>query len=246
MRSLKIVFIVLIFSSSISHAGLPKPLGWVSDYAGLLDENMVTQISSALASINASTGAEIAVITRNSLEEYGTIEEMALAYLSGWGVGQKAQDNGLVLMLVIDEAAGYRAYRFETGYGLEGELPDGLLGQIGREEIVPRFRQGDYGSGILAAVVRIGNILGADMTVAPPQKTVKRRGGIGSLIFLAVIVILMLSGRGRRSGLLWLLLLGAMGGPRRSGGGFGGGGFGGGFGGFGGGGGGGGGATGSW
>lgn len=246
MRSLKVLFIVLIFSFSVSHAGLPRPLGWVSDYAGLLDENTVTQISSVLASINASTGAEIAIITQNSFEEYGTIEEMALAYLSGWGVGQKGQDNGLVLMIVIDEATGYRAYRFETGYGLEGDLPDGLLGQIGREEIVPRFRQGDYGSGILAAVVRIGNILGADIAVAPPQKTVKRRGGIGSLIFLAVVLILMLSGRGRRSGLFWLLLLGAMGGSRRSGGGFGGGGFGGGFGGFGGGGGGGGGATGSW
>jgi uncharacterized protein len=246
MRSLKVLFIALILSFSVSHAGLPRPLGWVSDYAGLLDENIVTQTSGLLASIKASTGAEIAVITRNSLEEYGTIEEMALAYLTGWGVGQKGQDNGLVLMIVIDETTGYRGYRFETGYGLEGELPDGLLGQIGREEIVPRFGEGDYGGGILAAVIRIGNILGADMTTAPPQKTAKGRGGIGSLIFIAIIIILMLSGRGRRSGLLWLLLLGAMGGGRRSGGGFGGGGFGGGFGGFGGGGGGGGGATGSW
>ncbi len=246
MKSLKIAVGILIFSSSISLAGLPRPLGWVSDYAGLLDRSSINQITGVLASINASTGAEIAIITQNSLEEYGAIEEMALAYLTGWGVGRKGQDNGLVLMIVMDEATGYRAYRFETGYGLEGDLPDGLLGQIAREEIVPRFQQGDYGGGILAAVIRVGDILGADMTVTPPQKTVKRRGGIGSLVFMAIIAILILSGRGRRSGLLWLLLLGAMGGSRRSGGSFGGGGFGGGFGGFGGGGGGGGGATGSW
>ena len=246
MKSLKIAVGILIFSSSISLAGLPRPSGWVSDYAGLLDKSNINQITGVLASINASTGAEIAVITQNSLEEYGAIEEMALAYLTGWGVGRKGQDNGLVLMIVMDEATGYRAYRFETGYGLEGDLPDGLLGQIAREEIVPRFQQGDYGGGILATVIRVGDILGADMTVTPPQKTVKRRGGIGSLVFMAIIAILMLSGRGRRSGLLWLLLLGAMGGSRRSGGSFGGGGFGGGFGGFGGGGGGGGGATGGW
>ncbi len=246
MKNLKVALVVFVFSSSVSIAGLPRPLGWISDYANLLDRNSIDRINGVLTSINASTGAEVAVITRNSLEEYGAIEEMALAYLTGWGIGRKGEDNGLLLMIVMDEAANLRAYRFETGYGLEGDLPDGLLGQIGREEIMPRFQQGDYGGGILAAVIRIGDILGADMTVTPPSRTVKRKGGIGSLIFMAIIIIMAFSRRGRRSGLFWLLLLGFMGGPRRSGGGFGGGGFGGGFGGFGGGGGGGGGATGSW
>ncbi len=242
MKSLTTAVIILIILSSISLAGVPRPLGWVSDYAGLLDGSSINQLTGVLASIKTSTGVEFAVITRNSLDEYGSIEEMALAYLTEWGVGRKGEDNGLVLLIVMDEATGLKAYRFETGYGLEGDLPDGLLGQIGREEIAPRFQQGDYGGGILAATIRIGRILGADMTAAPPKKTARGKRGIGSLIFMAIIIIMALSGRGRRSGLFWLLLLGAMGGPRRSGGG----GFGGGFGGFGGGGGGGGGATGGW
>lgn len=246
MKSLTAAVIIVIVLSSISLAGIPRPLGWVSDYAGLLDGSSINQLTGVLASIKTSTGVEFAVITRNSLDEYGAIEEMALAYLTGWGVGGKDQDDGLVLLIVMDEATGLKAYRFETGYGLEGDLPDGLLGQIGREEIVPRFQQGDYGGGILAATIRIGSILGADMTAAPPIRTARGKRGIGSLIFIAMIIIMAFSRRGRRSGLFWLLLLGVMGGPRRSGGGFGGGGFGGGFGGFGGGGGGGGGATGGW
>jgi uncharacterized protein len=240
-----IFILVLFFCSSSSMAGLPRPLGWVSDYAGLLAGNERQQIDAVIGSMNRSTGVEVAVVTQNSLGDYGSIEEMALAYLEGWGVGGKNKDNGLVILVVVDPEAGYKRYRFETGYGLEGDLPDGLLGQIGREELVPRFQNGQYGQGIMAALVRIGDILGADMSAQRPTESPVRKKGIGSLIFLLFFLLLLFSRRGRGSGLLWLLLLGGLGGGR-SGGGFGGGGFGGGFGGFGGGTGGGGGASGSW
>ena len=238
------VILVLVLAIAV-HAGLPRPLGWVSDYAGLLDGNSVNRLNQALNSIKTSTGMEIAVVTQNSLGEYGSIDEMGLAYLQGWGIGRQGKDDGLLILVVYDKTSDFKGYRFETGYGLEGDLPDGLLGQIGREEFVPRFRDGDYGGGILAAVIRIGNILGADLNMAPPAGG-KRKGG--SIVpFIVLMIIFILLGRKRRgSGLFWLLLLGGLGGPRR-GGGFGGGGFGGGgFGGFGGGGGGGGGASGGW
>jgi uncharacterized protein len=238
--------VTLAICSTSALAGLPRPLGWVSDYADLLDNSQKQQIGAVIESINRSTGVEIAVVTQSSLGDYGSIEEMGLAYLEGWGVGQENQDNGLVILVVIDPEAGYRRYRFESGYGLEGDLPDGLLGQIGREEIVPRFQEGQYGPGIMAALMRIGDILGADMSAQRPTASPVRGKGIGSLVFLLFFLLLLFSRRGRGSGLLWLLLLGGFGGSRRSGGGFGGGGFGGGFGGFGGGAGGGGGASGSW
>lgn len=242
-----IVFILFaVMSSSPSMAGLPRPLGWVSDYANLLEPNEVQKIDAVIQSMNRSTGVQIAVVTQNSLGDYASIEEMGLAYLEGWGVGGKDEDNGLVLLVVVDPKSDYKQYRFETGYGLEGNLPDGLLGQIGREEMVPRFQNGQYGAGIMAALVRIGGILGADTSAKTSPQSPVRRKGIGSLIFLLFFLMLIFSRRGRGSGLLWLLLLGGLGGSRRSGGTFGGGGFGGGFGGFGGGTGGGGGASGSW
>jgi uncharacterized protein len=243
-------------------ASLPRPLGFVSDYAGLLGRQQVDRITQAVSGIEASTGAEIAVIIQDTLGEYATVEELALAYLSEWKIGKKGSDNGLVLLVVVDQSRQHGQYRFETGRGLEGDLPDGRLGQIGREDLVPYFRQGDYGGGILAAVVRIGEVLGADMSASRPERP--RGKGISALaIIIAVIIFFMLfggAGRGGRRGisggmggsnLLWLMLLGGLGGRR--GGGFGGGsfggggGFGGGFGGFGGGGGGaGGGASGGW
>jgi len=244
-RILLIVSIALIPFFAV-RGDLPRPLGWVSDYAGLLDRDSIQRLNDVISAVKASVGVEIAVVTRSSLDEFGSLEETGLAYLEGWGVGQKGKDNGLVILIVYDPSTDYKGYKIETGYGLEGELPDGLLGQIAREEMVPYFKQGEFGKGVLAAVVRIGNVLGADLGAAAPSKTRRTGGGLGWILFLFLMMILLAGRRGRGSGLLALLLLGGLGGPRRSGG-FGGGGFGGGgFGGFGGGSGGGGGVSGSW
>jgi len=247
------ILIPLLLLLNAGFASVPRPLGWVSDYAGLFDRGGLNRITDAITAIKASTGAEIAVVTQNSMGEFGSREEMSLAYLERWGIGEKGKDNGLLILILYDRNSNLREYRFETGLGLEGDLPDGLLGQIAREEMAPRFRQGDFSGGVLAAVVRIGNILGADLTQVPAaQKPIAGKKGIGSFVFFIFIIIMLLSrvitGRGRGGGLLALFLLGSMMGPRGRIGGFGGGGFGGGsFGGFGGGGGGaGGGAGGSW
>jgi uncharacterized protein len=253
MNKFNTTLLLLILMISPALWALPRPQGYVSDYMDLLDAQSVGAITDVIRSIEASTGAEIAVIIQDSLESNTAIEEEALQYLSGWKIGKKGEDNGLVLLVVDDKVHNIHNYRFETGRGLEGQLPDGFLGQVGREEMVPWFRSGDFGKGILSAVIRIGNRLGADLNASPPRKATKGVPGIAGLIFFIVMMIIFSGlGRGRRggagSGLFWLLMLSGMGGRR--GGGFGSGGFGGGgggFGGFGGGGGGaGGGATGGW
>jgi uncharacterized protein len=253
MRRAALILLLLVFAVPGVLAALPRPQGYVSDYVGILDDGSRAEITQAIEAIEKSTAAEIAVIIQDTLGESATIEEAALAYLSEWKVGKKGKDNGLVLLIVTNRSGSHGEYRFETGLGLEGELPDGLLGQIGREDIIPRFRAGEIGGGILAAVYRIGIILGADMSAIQPKKPGPGGSGIGALLFFLIILFFIFGGLGRRgggSGLLWLMLLGSMGSGRGQGG-FGGRGFGGfgggGFGGFGGGGGGaGGGATGSW
>ena len=255
MKRIFAVFFVLANFGTGAYAALPRPIGYVSDYVGILDNKSISEISRAIEAIEASTGAEIAVVLQDTLGEFASVEEMASAYLFEWKVGKKGKDNGLVLLIVTDRSASHGEYRFETGLGLEGDLPDGLLGQVGREELLSRFRSGDVGGGIFAAVYRIGTILGADMGAVQHKKPRSGGSGIGALVFMIIIFFLIFGSRGRRGGggsnLLWLLLLSGMGGDRGRGGfggGFGGGGFGGGgFGGFGGGGGGaGGGASGRW
>jgi uncharacterized protein len=130
-------------------------------------------------------------------------------------------------------------------------LPDGLAGEIIRYDLIPRFKQGDYGGGILAAVYKIGKIAGGEVVSYPKSRRKKTNiGNFVYLIFLLFFIITSIFGRRRRRGgnlgLLWLLAGFGMG--RSSSGGFSGGSSGGfsSFGGFGGGMGGGGGASGGW
>ncbi len=241
MKKITVVLIILLLTSIAWSQNLPRYRGYVNDYAGMIDSRSAAQIEAVISSIEKSTGVEIAVVTIKSLEGR-PIEEEALRYLEGWGVGKKGTDNGVVIL--VDQQG--RKVRIEVGYGLEGVLPDGLAGEIIRYEIIPRFKQGDYGGGLLAAIYKIGKIVGGE-TVTYPE-TNRKRSNIGGLIYLLVIVFIIISGfsgrrRGSRLGLLFFLTgfgLGRSGGWGSSSGGFGG------FGGFGGGTGGGGGATGGW
>jgi uncharacterized protein len=196
----------------------------------------------------------MAILTIKSLEGQN-IEEFAINIAHDkWKLGQKGKDNGLLFLIAVND----RKYRIEVGYGLEGLLPDSLVGGIGRQYLVPNFRSGDYSKGIYAAAVVIANKIATDAGVKisglptprkiDPEKNRKSGtsfiGKIFSLLFFLIIFIVFI--RNPRS-FLALLLLSSMGGRKGPWGGSGGG-FGGGFGSFGGGGGGfgGGGASGSW
>jgi len=239
--------IIICLLASISFADdLPRPRGYVNDFAGIIDGGRARQIESACASIERTTGVEIAVVTLDSLGNY-SLEETGMRFLEGWGIGKKGKDNGVVILVAMKE----RQIRIENGYGIEEVLPDGKAGEIIRYDITPLFKQADYGGGILAAVYRVGNIVGAKIGTFPTKK--RHRKNLGSLIYLVFFLIMIISsvfGRGRRRGrglgLLWLMTgfgmgrAGGWGGSGGSSGGFGS------FGGFGGGMGGGGGASGGW
>jgi uncharacterized protein len=164
-----------------------------------------------------------------------------------WGIGQKGEDNGALLIVAQAE----RKVRIEVGYGLEGRLTDADSSVIINRIITPAFRQGDFQSGIVNGAAAMVQVLGGEpMAVARGQQTgavqEKPKAGMVALFFIIMMAVVFFigsrGGRGGRGGAALLgaaLLGGAMGG--RGGGGFGGGGFGGGGGGFGGGG-----ASGGW
>ena len=245
INAILIAIAVLCSIYSVALAGdLPRPRGYLNDFAGVVDSRSAHQIESMCTSIEKSTGVEIAVVTIASLEG-ALLEEEALRYLMEWGIGKKGKDNGVIILVAQKE----RQVRIETGYDIEGVLPDGKAGEIIRYDIVPRFKQNDFGGGLSAAVFKIGKIVGGETVVYPKQN--RKKSSIGSLIYLIFIVIFIVSsftGRRRGRGLGLLFLMTGFGLGRGSGGfsggssGFGGGGFGG----FGGGMGGGGGASGGW
>ena len=260
MKKILLVFFFFIgFQSAFSQniESKPNPPRAVNDFAHLLAPFQVQALEQKLDAYNDSTSSAIVIITVNDLQGYD-IAQISLKYLRDWGIGAKGKNNGVVILV---SKAEHQA-RIETGYGMEGVLPDILAKQIIDERMIPFFKNNDYYAGFDNAVDAVIKAAAGEYKADPNAG--KKGSPFGSIILLVVIFLIILfvfSGRGgggggsymsrngSRSflgGLPWFLM-GSMlgGGGSRGGGGFGGGG-GGGFGGFGGGGGGGGGASGGW
>lgn len=248
-------FLFHIFLVTASHAVLPQlplqPPRHVVDLADMIENNVEQRLNGHLMELEQRTTAQVVVLTILSLEGE-SLEEFSLSVAHDtWKIGQRGKDNGVLIVIALQD----KKYRIETGYGLEGILPDSFVGSIGRTYLVPYFQKGDYSTGIyastLAVINRIASHEGVEISGMPKLKTRgaydgRQRGGsflqkIFALVFLIGAIILFI--KNPRLFLL-LLLASSLGGGRR-GGWSGGGGFGGGFGG-GGGGFGGGGASGGW
>jgi uncharacterized protein len=152
-RVLAATLIVGILSQGLL-ASFPASAGRVNDFAGVLDTTTKTQIETIIREAERITSAQMAVATVSSLEGM-SVEEYANRLFHEWGIGKKALDNGVLVLVAPNE----RKVRIEVGYGLEPLLPDGLAGEIIRTEILPRFRENDYAGGTLAAITRIAGIV---------------------------------------------------------------------------------------
>lgn len=241
----------------------------VNDYAQVLNPAQEAEVERMAATLKAATGDIVFVVTTETFAPYGSIQEYAVKLFEnhGRGIGEKGKDNGLLVVLAVKD----RQVWIEVGYGLEGFITDGFSGETSRQYMIPYFRQNQYGEGLKVGVQRViariaqGRNVSLENVHAPtaPQGGRQRSSGnripFGLYIFIAIILINVLTngfgsaGRRRRgrwgdggwSG--WSGGVGGFGGGGGSwGGGFGGGGGGGGFGGFGGGRSGGGGGGGSW
>jgi uncharacterized protein len=186
-----------------------QPQGYVSDFAGVVDQASRARLESYCAAVERATGAQMALVTIASLEDE-PIEDVANTIFRAWGVGQKGTNEGILLLLAIND----RRSRLEVGYGLEPILPDGLAGSILRE-MRPAVRQKDYGDAMTAAAETIGNAIAQAKHVDIGQSLPRRIHGspADSIPWPMLIGGVFL--------LLWLL---RSGGPRGYGG-FGGGGF---------------------
>jgi len=242
-------------------ADLPQPTDYVSDYAHVLSPEAITRLDSICSQLDhTAANAQIAVVTVHDLDG-DDAADYADQLESKWKMGKKGSDRGALVLLAVAD----HKYRIEVGYGLEGILPDGKVGDIGRD-MVPDLKAGDYDGAVTVAVGEIAQVIADDAHVTldnapvpakePVQQSQPSVGDVFGGIIVTIFVILFLLRVLGSFGLfgLWGLSLMSGGGRGRGGfgggfgsggGGFGGGG-GGGFGGFGGGGFGGGGAGGSW
>src|SRR5882762_1340047 len=188
---------------------LPKPTGYVNDYAGVVDSSTKDRLETTLGNLDRQQQIQFSVVTVDTTGGQ-EIFDYSLAVARGWGIGSKdAQKPSLLLLVAIKD----RKYFTQVSRHLEGDLPDGLVGQIQREQLVPAFRAGQYGQGIADTVdtyittvatkngFSTDTIFPAGATRKPQRSAGGKNGSWGWLglpvFFIAIVVIFLLAVRGR-------------------------------------------------
>ena len=229
-------FVVLLFfalqtvalgQTATSPIPLPSPFTPIVDNANVIDAETERKLGAIYLNLKERANIQFAIVTIDSTGGQ-VIDDYALAVYRGWGVGSKENDGFLLLLAVQD-----RKYYTEVGYHLEGDLNDGLVGQLQRQYLVPQLKKGNYSQGVYDTVQayvatlaekRGFTIEGIDQRFArretPKSRGVRSKsGGLSStcctLLIFAGIAILVLSamrkgggGRGGGGGgwIQWLVL----------------------------------------
>lgn len=150
MKKAILLFTLIFFSFFAVKAQLAVPELWgmrVHDEAKVLSAQTAQQLENSLKVFEDSTTNQIAVLIVPSLAGE-SVEDYALKVAEAWKLGTANNDNGVLLLISIND----RKMRIEVGEGLEGPLPDALCSRIIRNEIAPAFRRQDYDAGITAGV----------------------------------------------------------------------------------------------
>ncbi len=238
------LFLVLFGSYGFAAVSFPTATGAVNDFAGVIPADAVDRMARLSQEVLEKTGTAIVVAT---VKDVGDNEPDMYAneLYQAWGIGKKGEDKGVLIFLALRE----RKVRIETGYGVEGILPDGLVGEILDRYVTPYLKKNDYGAGMENAMVAVSQVVARNAGVTltgnatvkvAPRTGQNNRGNVIPLIVFFLVMIPLLATRQGRAMLPFLILALLSGGRGGGGGGYGGfgggyGGFGGGYGGFGGG-----------
>jgi uncharacterized protein len=243
---LAIVFIARPASPLLVAQALPTLTAPVNDFANVIDPASEAEMDRRIRALQRASSDVVVVATVETFAPYSSIEEYSVRLFEKAGIGTRQKDNGVLIVLAATE----RRVRIYPGYGLEEFITDGFAGETIRQVMLPEFREGRYGPGLLngttRVIQRIADRRGVTLTDVPSEPAREPRQELPPWVIPVGIILLLIilraasrAQRGstftrRRRGGTWSGWHGGIGG-------FGGGGFGGGFGGFGGGGGGGGG-----
>lgn len=195
-RLLLVAVLISFLGLFSSEAALPKAptTGVVVDQVNLLSRDTVMKLNSIDRKLQEGSGAEIGVLLISSLDG-ADISEYANEVHRAWGVGKQGKDNGLLIVMSIEDKKIY----VSVGYGLEGVLNDAKVGQIIDEVAIPKFKQGRYEEGILHLYLTLANIVARGESGNPPQEAPEMTWQdiliFGGVIILIIIDIIFFGGR---------------------------------------------------
>ncbi|MBQ7158437.1 MAG: TPM domain-containing protein [Treponema sp.] len=207
----KAISVIGLFLSAtfLFAAKIPALTSPVMDTAGVVDAKTEAELNKYLMAVSEQTGVQVAVLTVPNLGGE-SIEEYSMAVAEKWQLGQKKEDNGVLLTVAMAE----HALRIEVGYGLEGLLTDTKCGLIIRNGITPQFKDGDYTQGIVNGVLQIVRVATNGAEIATDLQTDEDEGSdladgfvVAWFIFIVLMMITTRAGLGPLGLYWWLSLL---------------------------------------
>lgn len=166
--------LIALSVASVADVPTPRPTGWVTDQAQVVDAEHERAINDVAEALHVARGVELAVVTVDDVP--GTPKQFATDLFHQWRIGSAQTNNGVLVLLVT----GRRRIEIETGTGIEAALPAEWLLAMQAEKMVPRFKAGDIGGGLLAGVRAIDDHIRsapAESTSTAPAGTYRSGGG---------------------------------------------------------------------
>ncbi|MGE5590628.1 MAG: TPM domain-containing protein [Bacillota bacterium] len=178
---------------------LPDYTARVNDFTGTLSAEQQQAIESYLAGLEERTGAQGAVALVATTAPLEPVDYKVRLF-DKWKPGQKGKDNGFLILVALQE----RRVEVATGYGLEGVLPDAKVGRILDRYVMPRFKEGDMGGGLLAGAQALGAEIEKDAGLTPSSPPAETAGGLNPFWLLALPVLFV-------AGAMALVIMAALG-----------------------------------
>jgi uncharacterized membrane protein YgcG len=174
-----IVLLVTLGLPAGAHEPFPTPQGRVNDFAQVLDPSTKAQLNALVAEVEQRTTAEIAVVVVHTTAPM-TPKEYVTALFNHWGVGKRGVDNGVMILLAIQD----RRVEIETGYGVEGILPDGQVGEMIRTAMLPSLAHDRWGEGLVAGTQRVAQrLLEQAHMLHPPAESRRPAMAAGDVVY---------------------------------------------------------------
>ncbi len=189
-----LLLVVLAGAARAAEVQIPTPTSPIMDLVGVLDQSTRQQLLGVIQEVRDRTGAEIAILIVPSTAPMGA-EQYSVAVFDRWKIGQRGKDNGLLFLVATQD----RRLWITTGYGLESILPDGKIGAIRDQDIVPFFRQDRYAEGILNGTRALASVILAGAGTGAAARPVRQSGGLwngstGPLLLIFILLVLFSAG----------------------------------------------------
>lgn len=188
---LLVVFLLPQPAWAITLEQVPNPRrqygGWVSDTANILSSSTENELNRLITQLEQRTSAEMAVVTVPNTQGYATPKDFTTQLFNYWGIGKAGQNNGVLFLISV----GDRRVEIETGRGLVAILPDSRVQQIIDQQILPRFRNGDFDGGTLAGVRQLTSVLQGQPVANVPAVAQGIDSSLveGILLLLGIIIL---------------------------------------------------------